>query len=145
MITAFDPDLGLIVVDAEIEGPTGSLLLRLALDTGATQTLIRSGALVAIGYDCANSSDSVEVATASAVVRLPVVTLRSIRCLGQVRNEFAVLSHDLPPDTAIAGLLGLDFLRDHALTIHFPKAEIRLTSPRRPRKKRRSSRGRKRT
>jgi predicted aspartyl protease len=127
VITKFDPDLGLIVIDAQIEGPTGSLLLRLALDTGATQTLIRSGALVAIGYDPANSSDWVEVATASAVARLPVVTLQAIRCLGQVRKEFAVLSHDLPPDTAIAGLLGLDFLRAGTLTINFPKAEIKLT------------------
>ena len=48
---AFDPDRGLIVVRAELWGPSGSGVLQLALDTGATSTLINVGMLVAIGYD----------------------------------------------------------------------------------------------
>jgi hypothetical protein len=36
---AFDPQRGLIVVRAELWGPSGSGVLQLALDTGATSTL----------------------------------------------------------------------------------------------------------
>ncbi len=40
MSHAFNPDRGLVVVQAEVFGPSGSVVLRLALDTGATGTLI---------------------------------------------------------------------------------------------------------
>jgi hypothetical protein len=36
----FDPQQGLIVVPVALWGPTGSVVLRLALDTGATATLV---------------------------------------------------------------------------------------------------------
>jgi hypothetical protein len=47
----FDPQQGLIVVAAELWGPTGSVVLRLALDTGATATLVNIAMLVGVGYD----------------------------------------------------------------------------------------------
>jgi predicted aspartyl protease len=143
--TPFDPSLGLVVIGAEVEGPTGRVLLPLALDTGGTRTLIESDALTEIGYDPASSSEAVAVATASDIAHVPVVTLKSIRCLGQVRKGFAVLAHNLPPEAGVAGLLGLDFLRDHALTIHFPKGEVKLVRPRGVRTKSPRGRGGKRT
>jgi hypothetical protein len=48
---AFDSQHGLIIVRAELTGPSGSGILRLALDTGATTTLVNVAMLVAIGYD----------------------------------------------------------------------------------------------
>lgn len=39
----FDPQQGLIIVGAELWGPSGSALLRLALDTGATATVVNVG------------------------------------------------------------------------------------------------------
>ena len=53
MSIRFDPSGGLIIVSAELIGPTGAAILRLALDTGATGTLINSSMLVAVGYDLA--------------------------------------------------------------------------------------------
>ena len=47
----FDPEQGLVIVRAELSGPTGDVVLRLALDTGATGTVVNAGILVAIGYD----------------------------------------------------------------------------------------------
>ena len=40
MAFSFDPNQGLIIIQAELEEPSGTVLLRLALDTGATGTLI---------------------------------------------------------------------------------------------------------
>jgi hypothetical protein len=51
MSCSFNPTRGLVVVQAELFGPSGSIILRLALDTGATGTLINVAPLTAIGYD----------------------------------------------------------------------------------------------
>jgi hypothetical protein len=51
LIDTFNPRVGLVIVRAEVFGPTGSIVLRLALDTGATSTLISVGPLAAVGYD----------------------------------------------------------------------------------------------
>lgn len=51
MSFAFDPYQGLIIVRAEIWGPSGSGILLLALDTGATSTLVNQSRLLQLGYE----------------------------------------------------------------------------------------------
>ena len=123
---SFDPQEGLIVVRAELTGPTGSALLRLALDTGATWTLINVAVLVSIGYDPALMPERLQVTTGSGVEFVPHLNLSKISALGQHRADFPVLCHTLPPTAAVDGLLGLDFLRGQILTIHFQKGSITL-------------------
>jgi len=48
---------------AELEGPTWSVILRLAFDTGATSTVINVGMLVSIGYDPSLEPDRIQVTT----------------------------------------------------------------------------------
>jgi hypothetical protein len=50
MTYPFNPRGGLIVVETIIEGPTSKAVLHLALDMGATNTLINTAMLVAVGY-----------------------------------------------------------------------------------------------
>jgi hypothetical protein len=50
-----------------------------------------------------------------------------ISSLGQDRTAFPVLAHTLPPSAAVDGVLGLDFLRGHALNIDFRTGQITLT------------------
>ena len=76
MTFAFDPYSGLVIVRAELTGPSGSGILRLALDTGATSTLVNVAMLVAIGYDPALTTDRVQVTTGSGVEFAPRVELR---------------------------------------------------------------------
>jgi hypothetical protein len=59
----FDPQQGLIIVQAELWGPTGSVILRLALDTGATSTVVNVGLLVAVGYDPALIPERIQITT----------------------------------------------------------------------------------
>jgi predicted aspartyl protease len=127
MSSVFDPHQGLILVQAEIRGPSGSAVLRLALDTGATTTLINAGMLVSIGYDPALSPDRVQVTTGSGIEFAPVVNLNSLRALEQERTYFPALCHTLPQSAGVDGLLGLDFFRNHKLTIDLRKGEITLT------------------
>jgi hypothetical protein len=46
MTYQFDPTQGLIVVPVRLFGPAGDIILRLALDTGATSTLINSEIMI---------------------------------------------------------------------------------------------------
>jgi hypothetical protein len=126
MNISFDPHQGLIIIQAELEGPSGTAILRLALDTGATGTLINVGMLVSIGYDPSLAPDRVQVTTGSGVEFVPRIRLNRITALGQEQTGFAVLCHTLPPSTTVDGLLGLDFFRGEKLTIDFNKGEITL-------------------
>ena len=122
----FDPHQGLIIVHTELDGPSGSAVVRLALDTGATSTLINAGILVAIGYDPALAPDRVQVTTGSGVEFAPRITLSRIATLGQERVGFPVLCHSLPPTASVDGLLGIDFLRGQILTIDLRSGRITL-------------------
>jgi len=100
--------------------------MRMALDTGATSTVVSVGLLVAIGCDPAASQERVEVTTGSGVEFAPQVRLAQIKALGHTRTDFPVLAHTLPPSAGIDGLLGLDFLRGQFLTLDFRTGEIML-------------------
>ena len=122
----FDSQQGLILVRVELWGPAGSAVLRLALDTGATFTVVNIGMLVALGYDPALISDRIQVTTGSGVEFVPRVPLDKLIALGQKRIEFPVLGHTLPPSTGVDGLLGLDFFRGCNLTIDFRAGQVAL-------------------
>jgi predicted aspartyl protease len=124
----FNQRHGLIVVRARLSGPSRTLALRLALDTGANNTLISTRFLVALGYKPAAASKRVRITTASGVESAPRVRVSKIAALGVKREGFPVLAHTLPPSASIDGLLGLDFLRGHVLTIDFRKGRLDLSS-----------------
>jgi hypothetical protein len=128
----FDSRRGLIVVKAELWGPSGSGVLQLALDTGATSTLVNVGMLVALclrcgGYDPAMAAERVQVTTESGVEFAPRVVLQRVNALGQERLGFPVLSHTLPPSASVDGLLRLDFLRGLNLEIDFRAGQLRVS------------------
>ena len=118
MSFAFTPYQGLIVVHTEIWGPTGSAVLSLALDTGATFTLVNQGRLMQLGYDLTIAPKRFQVST-SGVEFAPRLIVRKIAALGQEQNDFSVLCHTLPASVRVDGLLGLDFLRGQMLNIDF--------------------------
>ncbi len=123
----FDPERGLIVVQAEVFGPSGSIILRMALDTGATGTMINVAPLAAIGYDPSLAPDRVQVTTGSGVEYAPRIPVARIKVLGEDRDQFPVLAHTLPPSASVDGLLGLDFLRGHIMGLDFRQGVIFFT------------------
>ena len=126
MSFSFDPQQRLIIVRAKLWGPSGSAVLRVALDTGATYTVMNTEILVALGYDPSLKPDHIPITTASGVKRVPRVLLDKIMVLGQESAEFPVLGHTLPPSAGIDGLLGLDFFRGRSLTIDFRIGQVVL-------------------
>lgn len=118
---------GLIVVPVRVYGPKGKSVLRLALDTGATTTMLNVAPLVALGYDPGASPERIEVTTGSGVEYVPRLRLLALVALGQSNEGVPVLAHTLPPSASVDGLLGLDFLRPHVLRIDFPQGLIDLS------------------
>jgi predicted aspartyl protease len=122
----FNPKHGPILIEAEVTGSDRSMTLPLLLDTGATTSLIKESVLLALGYDLANVTDRVRMTTGSAVQSVPKVILTRLTALGQHRFGFPVLAYSLPASASVSGLLGLDFLRDHVLTIDFRTGQVDL-------------------
>ncbi len=127
MTFGFDPSQGLIIVPVRLFGPAGDMIVRLALDTGATSTLINSEIMVLLGYDPATSLDQIQVTTGSGVEFCPRVTVQRLEALGKSMNDFPVLSHTLPPTSQVDGLLGLDFFRGFLISIDFRNGTITIT------------------
>lgn len=127
MIVDFDPSQPLIIVTARIKGPLGDHVVQLALDTGATTTLVRSSRLVSLGYDTDTASERAKMVTGSGVETVPRLKLQQFEALGRVRRNFPVVAHTLPPNAPFDGLLGLDFLRRNRLAIDFRRGKISLT------------------
>ena len=71
MSTRFDASGGLIIVSASIRGPADHVVARLALDTGATSTLINAAVLRLAGYDPALAPDRIRMTTGSGVEFVP--------------------------------------------------------------------------
>jgi predicted aspartyl protease len=127
MSSPFNPSQGLIIVNAELYGPLGSVVLRLAVNTGATGTVINTGMLVSIGYDPSLSPNRIQVTTGSGVEFAPIIKISKISALKNERTDFPVLGHTLPPSAGVDGLLGLDFFRGQLLVIDFSIGEIALS------------------
>jgi predicted aspartyl protease len=126
MTIPFDANRGLVIVPAELTGPTGSAILQLALDTGATFTVINAVLLAALGYDPALSPDRVQITTGSGVEFAARIRVERLKALGLERRDFSLLCHTLPPSAGVDGLLGLDFLRNQKLMIDFRVGRIQL-------------------
>jgi len=116
----------LIVVPVRIEGPTGHAYPTLALDTGATATVISAAQLLGIGYDPATVPQRVQITTGSGVEYVPRLAVARVEALGQTRTAFEVVAHTPPPSASVDGLLGLDFLRNLELTVNFRSGLITL-------------------
>lgn len=123
----FDGAQGLILVAVRLDGPIGARYLTLALDTGATSTLINVERLVALGYDPAASADRRRIVTGSGLEYVARLSVERIAALGMEMAGFPVVAHTLPPSAGVDGLLGLDFLRGTSLSLDFARGIVQLS------------------
>jgi predicted aspartyl protease len=122
----FDSRQGLILVKVKITGKTRTEEAIFALDTGATKTVINSDLLHRIGYTEKDYSESLFITTGSGKEKTHILKVKEFEAFGMVKQNFKVLSHQLPITTFVEGLIGLDFLRKATLNIDFRKGTICL-------------------
>lgn len=120
----FDPRSGPVVVPATITGPSGTIVVRLILDTGATSSFVSPKELRLIGLAEETSAQLIPVATGNGNILVPEQMLTRITCLGRTRIGMRVAAHRVVNDFNASGLLGLDFLRGGRLLIDFDAGSI---------------------
>jgi predicted aspartyl protease len=129
----FNPSVSSIVVDLLLEAADGglSLVIPVVLDTGATLTILATDIMARLGYDPANPDlERQRIVTGSGIEYAPRTTVRSATAIGLKVVNLDVLCHDLPPESGVDGLLGLNFFRQFKLTIRFRKGIIDLNRDR---------------
>ena len=124
----FDPRLKSLHVEGVLTGPFGRSRVLLAVDTGATRTIIRSSILQAAGYDLTHTTGRADLTTAAGVVEAPLILVASLDALGTSVPVTAV-AHELPRRFQGHGLLGRDFFAGLVLTIDFARSVVSLRRP----------------
>ena len=122
----FDATRGLIVIPTRLYGEHGDTIVRLALDTGATSSMINWDVAVLLGYDPASVKERIQITTGSGVEFAPRITIKKIEVMGKSIYDFMILCHTLPPSATVDGLLGLDFFRGERLILDFRAGIINL-------------------
>ena len=98
----------LIKVDAQL----GASDFTLALDTGATHTVIDLTVMLMNGYYLRDSIRAVEFETAKGVVSAYIFKIETLKILGIVKKNIEVASYDFIGNNVILdidGVVGLDF------------------------------------
>ena len=126
---AFDPALHIIIVRVKLQDQSGRrLYLQMALDTGASVTVIPWQAAERLGLDPARSRRRVQFMTGSGMEVAPIVTVSTMELMGVRVADVPVLCHDLPQRSLVDGLLGLSFLKHCRLAIDFPRGVLDLAT-----------------
>lgn len=125
----FDPKFSVIILLVKIKGKAQrELYLRMALDTGASLSVIPWTAAETLGYDPARSQRRVSFMTGSGMEAAPVLTVEEMEVLGVRIDRVSVLCHDLPQRSLVDGLLGLSFLKHCRMVADFKTGVLSLES-----------------
>ena len=119
----FDPQDNLIIVPVEVHGESQLITLNMAVDTGATWTILPIKTCSIIG---AVHQRRISIVTGSRVESAQLMTIPLIKAFGIDITNFKVVAHDLPSSLLVDGLLGMNFLKRVKLTIDFYKNVIKI-------------------
>jgi predicted aspartyl protease len=120
----------LLLLRAALGGKEGGIVVvRLLVDTGASQTVLPVEVVEALGCDTSHPLHITRMTSATGVIVAPVVAVAWLHCLGQRVEGFPVVAHTLPTGTFVDGLLGMDFLNHCQAVISVGEAEIRCRQP----------------
>lgn len=122
----FDLAEKLIVVRALVLGPQREIGVKLALDTGATRTVIGLSTLILAGYDIEGIQEKTRITTASGKIWAPQLMIKKLTAIDLTCEDMTVSCHELPVDSSVDGLLGLDFFKGKCLTIDFRQGRLNL-------------------
>ena len=122
----FDPETPVIVIEPELEGKVITERIKMALDTGATYTMIPWKVAQSLGLNPEVSERRVNITTASGVESVPLGSLKSITLFDKKVENIDVVIHDLPPMSYVDGLLGLSFLKKFEVYLNFKKGILEI-------------------
>lgn len=111
--TRFDPAGDLLIVHARLWGPRGGkpARLRLAIDTGATHSLVLPDIIDELGYSPRDADAITTVRAALGKEQGYLLRVSRFEALGFALPDFPLHVFDLADGVGIDGLIGLSFLR----------------------------------
>ena len=110
-----------------VKGLLGADRISLALDTGASHTVIDLSTMLLAGYDLKDATKIVELETGKGNVEAYVFNVHKFKSLDITRTKMEICSYDFLANNMlldIHGVLGLDFFKNTDLFISFKKFEI---------------------
>jgi hypothetical protein len=116
----------LIVVDCKVRHHNFSL----AVDTGASHSVIDLTALLLIGFTIKDVQRTVQLETGKGVVDAYVFKVAKFSALGKTVENIEICAYDFIGNAIFSdfdGVLGLDFFRGSILNIDFKDYKITLT------------------
>ena len=128
-VARFDPKGRLIYLEVRVVGPGGHYDPVMALDTGASRTILSERLLRRIGFDPAVLPRTGTARTAGGDVPAGRVRLRQLTAIGITVPFFEVAFHPFNPNARAEGLLGLDFFRGYRFTVDLDAGWIDLRRP----------------
>jgi len=123
---SLDVSTGSIPVWVTFQGPEGTKVLRMAVDTGATFTIIPVETAISIGCDPIRFKKRIEFITPSGTEYAPVVTIPLVKAFGFTVKNVKVFCHNLPPQSPVEGLLGLSFLKHFNIHLKFKEKVLEI-------------------
>lgn len=120
----FNPNAGIILCKTKLQNKKQNIFLKLAVDTGASITMISIESALAIGIDPFKATRHIEITTTNGVILTPIITIPSFTCFGIDVKNMDVICHNLPAESSVEGLLGLNFLKSAKVSIDFSRNEI---------------------
>ncbi len=120
-------DDSLVVIDAKIN----DYKIRLALDTGASHTVIDSTALMIAGFTKENAKGDTYLETGKGGIEAEIYEIEWFESLGIIHTIFKICSYDFMANGIFApidGVLGLDFFKvqNNKICIDFQNSEITI-------------------
>ena len=125
---SFDSTRQLIALSLEVSSINADSVqaFSVALDTGASITTIPSQVAIDLGYDLSNPKQEVNILASSGIFTAKIITVRKLTAIGETVENIDVLCHDLPEDSIVEGLLGLNFLQYFDVKISFSTGTIEI-------------------
>ncbi len=119
----------LLLIRGALQGPGGTSVLRLLVDTGASYTVVPVEALEAIGCAPPPDAERVRMITGSGIVVAPRTPVSAVHVLGAELKDFPVVAYTLPFGF-FDGLLGMDVLSRLRARLDIASGEIALPTQR---------------
>jgi predicted aspartyl protease len=101
-------------------------ILRLLVNTGASQTSLSKTLLFELEYTGSDLTSKTSILTGNGIIQASIISVTSLNCLGQQVENFPVLAIDLSLSRYINGVLGMDFLLRFNAVIDIGKRQIVL-------------------
>ena len=121
----FDPNEPLLIFGCMVEYHSRAFL-DLALDTGASSTVISEKIAQEIGYDLSRVSKQTTFSDASQTHLVSEVTLKSLSLATARVENIKVLCYTMREEHGIDGVIGLNFIRQFKIVMDFETGILTL-------------------